>query len=51
MEAAQVDAVTMDAIDWWSSCGSEPEAPKLAKVAKNVLSQPIISSSAEREII
>jgi hypothetical protein len=46
MEAAQLDAVTMDAIDWWSSYGSE--TPELAEVAKKVLSQPISSSSAER---
>lgn len=46
MAAAQIDAVTMDAIDWWSSYGSE--TPDLADVAKKVLSQPISSSSAER---
>jgi hypothetical protein len=46
MEAAQIDAVTMDAIDWWSSYGSE--TPELAEVAIRVLSQPISSSSAER---
>nr|KAJ0200836.1 hypothetical protein LSAT_V11C600315340 [Lactuca sativa] len=44
--AAYMDAVTMDAIDWWSSYGSE--TPKLAVIAKKVLSQPISSSSAER---
>jgi hypothetical protein len=46
MAAAQLDAVTMDAIDWWSTYGSE--TPELAEVAKKVLSQPISSSSAER---
>jgi hypothetical protein len=46
MAAAQLDAVTMDAIDWWSTYGSE--TPELAQVAKKVLSQPISSSSAER---
>ncbi len=46
MPAAQIDTVTMDSIDWWSTYGSE--TPELAKVAKKVLSQPISSSSAER---
>lgn len=46
MAAAQTDVVTMDLINWWSTCGSE--TPELAKVAKVVLSQPISSSSAER---
>ncbi|KAF2302566.1 hypothetical protein GH714_037795 [Hevea brasiliensis] len=46
MPAAQIDAVTMDSIDWWSTYGSE--TPELAEVAKKVLSQPISSSSAER---
>ncbi|KAJ9560251.1 hypothetical protein OSB04_005411 [Centaurea solstitialis] len=44
--ATQADSVTMDAIDWWSSYGAE--TPELAEVAKKVLSQPISSSSAER---
>ncbi|KAF5800582.1 putative HAT dimerization domain, ribonuclease H-like superfamily [Helianthus annuus] len=44
--AAQADAVTMDAVDWWGTYGSE--TPELAEVAKKVLSQPISSSSAER---
>ncbi|GJR24789.1 hypothetical protein Tco_0973316 [Tanacetum coccineum] len=39
-------AITMDAVDWWSTYGSE--TPKLADVSKKVLSQPISSSSAER---
>nr|KAJ0217538.1 hypothetical protein LSAT_V11C300126940 [Lactuca sativa] len=46
MASSQMDAVTMDAIDWWSSYGSE--TPDLANVAIRVLSQPISSSSAER---
>ncbi|XP_077250104.1 uncharacterized protein LOC143889688 [Tasmannia lanceolata] len=46
MAAAETDAVTMDAIDWWATYGSE--TPELAEVAKKVLSQPITSSSAER---
>ena len=46
MPATQTDAVTMDAIDWWSTYGAE--TPELAEVAKKVLSQPISSSSAER---
>ncbi|KAK8474191.1 hypothetical protein V6N13_088410 [Hibiscus sabdariffa] len=46
MPQAQMDAVTMDAIDWWSIYGSQ--TPELAEVAKKVLSQPISSSSAER---
>ncbi|KAJ9548765.1 hypothetical protein OSB04_021308 [Centaurea solstitialis] len=46
MAATQADAVTMDPIDWWSTYGSE--TPELAEVAKKVLSQPISSSSAER---
>ncbi|KAK1438667.1 hypothetical protein QVD17_04476 [Tagetes erecta] len=44
--ATQADAVTMDAIDWWGTYGAE--TPELAEVAKRVLSQPITSSSAER---
>ncbi|KAK8576560.1 hypothetical protein V6N13_032481 [Hibiscus sabdariffa] len=46
MPQAQMDAVTMDAIDWWSIYGSQ--TPELVEVAKKVLSQPISSSSAER---
>jgi len=46
MPTAQLDDVTMDAIDWWSTYGSE--TPELAKVANKVLSQPISSSSAKR---
>ncbi|KAI3790548.1 hypothetical protein L2E82_03661 [Cichorium intybus] len=46
MAATQADAVTMDGIDWWSTYGAE--TPELAEVAKKVLSQPISSSSAER---
>jgi hypothetical protein len=37
MAAAQLDAVIMDAIDWWSMYGSE--TPELAEVVKKVLSQ------------
>ncbi|XP_076951533.1 uncharacterized protein LOC143624925 [Bidens hawaiensis] len=36
LPAAQLDAVTMEAIDWWSTYGAE--TPKLAKVAKKILS-------------
>ncbi|KAK8634108.1 hypothetical protein V6N13_014937 [Hibiscus sabdariffa] len=46
MPQAQMDVVTMDAIDWWSIYGSQ--TPELAEVAKKVLSQPISFSSAER---
>ncbi|KAI3524020.1 hypothetical protein L1887_02614 [Cichorium endivia] len=46
MTATQTDALTMDGIDWWATYGSE--TPELAEVAKKVLSQPISSSSAER---
>ncbi|KAL7595929.1 hypothetical protein Lser_V15G28975 [Lactuca serriola] len=46
LSVAQMDAVTMEAIDWWSTYGVE--TPELADVAKKVLSQPISSSSAER---
>lgn len=42
----QLDAFTMEPIEWWVSYGSE--TPDLAEVAKKVLSQPISSSSAER---
>ncbi|XP_076930748.1 uncharacterized protein LOC143595669 [Bidens hawaiensis] len=42
----QADVVVMDAIDWWATYGSE--TPELAEVAKKVLSQPITSSSAEK---
>ncbi|GKC04516.1 hAT dimerization domain, ribonuclease H-like domain protein [Tanacetum coccineum] len=43
---AQIDTVTMDPIDWWSTYDSE--TPELAEIAKKVLSQPVSSSSAER---
>lgn len=46
LPAVQTDAAAMDAIDWWSTYGSE--TPDLAEVALKVLSQPISSSSAER---
>ncbi|KAL4558645.1 hypothetical protein LXL04_036846 [Taraxacum kok-saghyz] len=46
LAGTQTDAVTMDAIDWWATYGVE--TPDLADVAKRVLSQPISSSSAER---
>lgn len=46
MLAAQVDATTMDPIDWWSTYGSE--TPELQEVAVRILSQPVSSSSAER---
>ncbi|KAL4591672.1 hypothetical protein LXL04_004642 [Taraxacum kok-saghyz] len=46
LAGTQADAVTMDAIDWWATYGAE--TPDLADVAKRVLSQPISSSSAER---
>ena len=46
MVEIQMDALTMDPIDWWSTY--EVETPDLALVAKKVLSQPISSSSAER---
>ncbi|KAM0923597.1 hypothetical protein ACQ4PT_005436 [Festuca glaucescens] len=42
----QADAAMMNAIDWWFNYGSE--TPNLNEVAKRVLSQPISSSSAER---
>lgn len=42
----QLDAVTMSPIDWWFNYGAK--TPELAEVAKKVLSQPISSSSAER---
>ncbi|XP_076916066.1 uncharacterized protein LOC143575638 [Bidens hawaiensis] len=44
--AAHLDVVTMEAIDGWSTYGAK--TPELAEVAKKVLSQPISSSSAER---
>ncbi|KAK8697750.1 hypothetical protein V6N13_113888 [Hibiscus sabdariffa] len=43
---ARIDATTMSPISWWSTYGSE--TPELAEIAIRVLSQPIISSSAER---
>ncbi|CAO2827604.1 unnamed protein product [Amaranthus hypochondriacus] len=46
MPQAQMDVVTLEAIDWWSMYGSQ--TPDLAEVAKKFLSQPISSSSAER---
>lgn len=44
--STQMDSLTMDPIDWWSTYGSQ--TPELAEVAIKVLSQPISSSSAER---
>ena len=41
-----VDVATMGAIEWWATYGSE--TPKLARVARKVLAQPITTSSAER---
>ncbi|GJT31913.1 putative hAT dimerization domain, ribonuclease H-like superfamily protein [Tanacetum coccineum] len=46
LPGALMDAVTIDAVDWWSTYGSE--TPELTDVAKKVLSQPISSSYAER---
>ncbi|KAM0895676.1 hypothetical protein ACQ4PT_023688 [Festuca glaucescens] len=46
LSAVQADAAAMNAIDWWFTYGSE--TPNLSEVAKKVLSQPISSSSAER---
>ena len=46
MPVVQTDAVTMDAVDWRCSYGSE--TPELEEIAKFFLSQPISSSSAER---
>jgi hypothetical protein len=37
MAAAQLDAVIMDAIDWWSTYGTE--TPELVEVAKRRHSQ------------
>ncbi|KAE8676161.1 Detected protein of unknown function [Hibiscus syriacus] len=39
LPAAQLDAVTMEAIDWWSTYGAQ--TPELVEVAKKILSQPI----------
>ncbi|KAF5200238.1 hypothetical protein FRX31_010174 [Thalictrum thalictroides] len=36
----------MDAIEWWATYGAE--TPELAEVARKVLSQPVTTSSAER---
>ncbi|KAM0838595.1 hypothetical protein ACQ4PT_060883 [Festuca glaucescens] len=44
--AVQADAATMNAIDWWFNYGSQ--TPHLNEAAKKVLSQPLSSSSAER---
>lgn len=46
MVPTQTDVVTIDGIDWYSTYGSETS--ELAKVAKKVHSQPISSSSTER---
>ncbi|KAK9665685.1 hypothetical protein RND81_14G128800 [Saponaria officinalis] len=46
LKAAQEDALIMDGITWWSSYGSE--APELCQIEIKILSQPISSSSAER---
>ena len=43
MAAAQVEAIGMDAIDWWATYGSE--TPELAEVAKKVLLQPMSTLS------
>ncbi|KAJ8426822.1 hypothetical protein Cgig2_022603 [Carnegiea gigantea] len=44
--ACQEDVVHMDPIDCWSTYGSA--APELVEVTKKVLSQPVSSSSIER---
>jgi hypothetical protein len=46
MPTSQFDALTMNALDWWCTYGSQ--TPELSELAKKVLSQPISSSSAER---
>ncbi|KAE8793587.1 hypothetical protein D1007_31746 [Hordeum vulgare] len=46
IDAVQADAATMNATEWWFNYGSQ--TPTLSEVAKKVLSQPISSSSAER---
>nr|KAJ0193274.1 hypothetical protein LSAT_V11C800398370 [Lactuca sativa] len=46
LPSAQMDAITMEATDWWSTYGAK--TPDLAVLAKKILSQPISSSSAER---
>ncbi|XBH60792.1 hypothetical protein VPH35_115324 [Triticum aestivum] len=46
IDAVQADAATMNAIEWGFNYGSQ--TPTLSEVAKKVLSQPISSSSAER---
>lgn len=48
MEATQIDAVTVKPMDRWSSYGLE--TPKLAEIAKKVLSQPISNSSTKRNL-
>jgi hypothetical protein len=46
MVSVQAVAAATNAIDWWCNYGST--TPNLNEVAKKVLSQPISSSSAER---
>ncbi|XP_023767978.1 uncharacterized protein LOC111916547 [Lactuca sativa] len=46
LPSAQIDVVTMETIDWWSTYGAD--TPNLVVLAKKILSQPISSSSAER---
>ncbi|KAK7282352.1 hypothetical protein RIF29_11044 [Crotalaria pallida] len=46
MPVAIMDSAAVDAIEWWSTYGSQ--TPELAEVAKTVLSQHINSSSAKR---
>ncbi|CAO2822833.1 unnamed protein product [Amaranthus hypochondriacus] len=46
MPQAQMDIVTLEAIDWWSMYGSQ--TPDSAEVTKKVLSQPTSSSSVGR---
>ncbi|XP_037469586.1 uncharacterized protein LOC119341840 [Triticum dicoccoides] len=46
IDDVQADAATMNATEWWFNYGSQ--TPTLSEVAKKVLSQPISSSSAER---
>ena len=43
MTVAQVGAISIDAIDWWATYGSE--TPELAEVARKVLLQPMITLS------
>lgn len=48
MLQTQIDVMTMDVMDWWSTYGSETQ--QLVEVANKILSKPISSPSDKRNL-